>query len=53
MNTSECGEYHNLKWYKDDVRVGVYSPTKDWYRLEDDLLGVEAVRVEASEDAAK
>ena len=49
MNTSECGEYHNLKWYKDDVRVGVYSPTKDWYRLEDDLLGVEAVRVEASE----
>ena len=64
VNTSQCGEYHSLKWYQvtplsvsppdhsrlwlqDDVRVGVYSPHRNWYRLETDLKDV---KVEAGEE---
>ena len=50
VNISQCGEYHSLKWYRDDVRVGVYSPHRNWYRVE---AALQDVKVEADDLAVR
>ena len=48
VNTSTCGQYHNVRWYRNETRVAVYSPTNHWYRVEE-VLG-EEVEVRADDE---
>ena len=49
VNATTCGQYHSVKWYRDELRVAVYSPTNNWYRVEDMLtrLDKKMISVEA------
>jgi len=38
VKTSECGNYHSLKWYRDSTRVFVYSPIAGFKNAEDILM---------------
>ena len=37
LNSSKCGSYHSIKWYKAGTRVAVYSPGNNWWRAEGDM----------------
>ena len=38
INKDECGDFHSIKWYKENRRVFVYSPIADFAKAEGDLL---------------
>ena len=38
INRAECGEYHSIKWYKENRRVFVYSPLAEFAKAEGELL---------------
>ena len=40
VNTTTCGQYHSVKWYRDETRVGVYSPSNHWHRVHDNMADV-------------
>ena len=37
INREECGDFHSIKWYKENRRVFVYSPIADFARAEGEL----------------
>jgi len=38
INRDECGDFHSIKWYKENRRVFVYSPIADFEKAEGELL---------------
>ena len=38
INRGECGDFHSIKWYKENRRVFVYSPMADFAKAEGELL---------------
>ena len=38
INKKECGDFHSIKWYKENKRVFVYSPIADFAKAEGDLV---------------
>ena len=38
INRDECGDFHSIKWYKENRRVFVYSPIAEFAKAEGDLL---------------
>ncbi len=38
VNRAECGDFHSIKWYKENRRVFVYSPLADFAKAEGELL---------------
>ena len=38
INRDECGDFHSIKWYKENRRVFVYSPIADFAKAEGELL---------------
>ncbi len=38
VKRSECGDFHSIKWYKENRRVFVYSPLADFAKAEGELL---------------
>ena len=38
VNRAECGDFHSIKWYKENRRVFVYSPMADFAKAEGELL---------------
>jgi len=38
VNTQDCGAYHSLKWYHEDTRVYVFSPTAQFKNAEGALM---------------
>jgi len=38
VNTQDCGAYHSLKWYHEDTRVYVFSPTAQFRNAEGALM---------------
>jgi hypothetical protein len=38
INREECGDFHSIKWYKENRRVFVYSPIADFAKAEGELL---------------
>lgn len=37
INREECGDFHSIKWYKENRRVFVYSPIADFTNAEGEL----------------
>ncbi|XP_071742750.1 synaptogenesis protein syg-2 isoform X3 [Lepeophtheirus salmonis] len=37
INREECGDFHSIKWYKENRRVFVYSPFADFAKAEGEL----------------
>ena len=35
---ARCGDFHSIKWYKENRRVFVYSPVVDFSKAEGELL---------------
>lgn len=38
INREECGDFHSIKWYKENRRVYVYSPIAEFTKAEGELL---------------
>jgi len=38
VNRAQCGDFHSIKWYKENRRVFVYSPVVDFSKAEGELL---------------
>lgn len=38
INKEECGDFHSIKWYKENRRVFVYSPIANFAKAEGELL---------------
>ena len=38
VNRARCGDFHSIKWYKENRRVFVYSPVVDFSKAEGELL---------------
>ena len=38
VNKQRCGDFHSIKWYKENRRVYVYSPVVDFSKVKVDLL---------------
>ena len=38
INSAHCGDFHSIKWYKENRRVFVYSPMADFAKAEGELL---------------
>ena len=38
INRDECGDFHSIKWYKENRRVFVYSPIAEFAKPEGELL---------------
>ena len=38
INREECGDFHSIKWYKENRRVFVYSPIAQFAKAEGELL---------------
>lgn len=38
INQEECGDFHSIKWYKENRRVYVYSPIANFARAEGELV---------------
>lgn len=38
INRQRCGDFHSIKWYKENRRVFVYSPMADFAKAEGELL---------------
>jgi hypothetical protein len=39
VNKEDCGDFHNIKWYKNNQRVFVFSEMAKIQRPEGDLVG--------------
>jgi len=35
VNRARCGDFHSIKWYKENRRVFVYSPVVDFSKAEE------------------
>ena len=38
INQAECGDFHSIKWYKENRRVYVYSPIANFAKAEGELV---------------
>ena len=38
INQAECGDFHSIKWYKENRRVYVYSPIANFAKSEGELV---------------
>ena len=38
VNRAECGDFHSIKWYKENRRVFVYSPLAEFAKAEGELI---------------
>ena len=38
INQNECGDFHSIKWYKENRRVYVYSPIANFAKAEGELV---------------
>ena len=38
INQAECGDFHSIKWYKENRRVYVYSPIAHFAKAEGELV---------------
>ena len=38
VNKARCGDFHSIKWYKENRRVYVYSPVVDFSKVGDKYI---------------
>ena len=46
---ARCGDFHSIKWYKENRRVFVYSPVVDFSKAEGELLGRGSLQLDTQE----
>lgn len=44
VNKARCGDFHSIKWYKENRRVYVYSPVVDFSKVGDKYMRSETFR---------
>ena len=49
VNRQRCGDFHSIKWYKENRRVFVYSPVVDFSKAEGELLGRGSLQFDTQE----
>ncbi|XP_059086621.1 hemicentin-1-like isoform X5 [Tigriopus californicus] len=53
VNQNKCGEFHSIKWYKENRRVFVYSPVADFAKAEGELTDRAELLVDEAGEEAK
>ena len=46
---ARCGDFHSIKWYKENRRVFVYSPVVDFSKAEGELLERSSLQLDTQE----
>jgi len=49
VNRARCGDFHSIKWYKENRRVFVYSPVVDFSKAEGELLERSSLALDTQE----
>ena len=49
MHRARCGDFHSIKWYKENRRVFVYSPVVDFSKAEGELLERSSLELDTQE----